>query len=467
MTVKIARAIPPKAQLPHALCSLPTDAPVLLGFSGGADSTALLHVLLAMKETYGFPLYAAHLDHGIRGAEAARDRAFCESVAARLGIELFVGEADVPARALASGISLEEAARKERYAFFADVMKKKEIPILVTAHHADDNLETLCFRLARGTGVRGLGGIPACRPFENGFLVRPLLGVTRAELLDFCRENTIEYVTDSTNADVAYTRNRIRRDVLPVLEALYPGAAERASCLCEELHEDDAFLSSLSRELLGKCTCADALDLAKLREAPRPVRRRAITMWAEAQCGNLLHVHTEALLRLCEEEHPHMEVALPGDLIGCCERGRLYVRKKELLPHPSYRIPFAFGREAVPNTEFCVYAAQLEAKIKVHNLSTAPYIILTREFDIINKGAYWRERRAGDTILLRGMHRKLRKLQNEAKLPPRLRMRLPVLCDGEGVLWAPFVGARDTLPLKAPHDAGKGDILICFESVNT
>ena len=203
---------------PHALCGLPQDTPVLLGFSGGADSSALLHILLSMRERYGFSLTLAHLDHGIRGEEAARDRAFCEQVAATLGLDIVCRRRDVPSLAKESGASIEEAARSARYAFFADVMEERRIPILVTAHHATDNLETLLFRLMRGTGSRGLCGIRPFRPFACGFVVRPLLAISVGQIRSYCKERGIAFVTDSTNCDTAYTRNRIRRELLPLME---------------------------------------------------------------------------------------------------------------------------------------------------------------------------------------------------------------------------------------------------------
>ena len=211
---------------PRKLAGLSSNVPVLLAFSGGADSMALLDMM--QKEYPTAPILLAHVNHGIRGEEALRDRAFCENVAKERGIEIAILDADVPALAKEKGQSIEEAAREVRYAFFAELMEKRNIPLLLTAHHADDHLETVLFRIARGTGLSGLCGIAPIRPFGAGDLARPLLGFTKQEILQYCKENVLSFVTDSTNADTAYARNRIRADILPIMEELYTDASHRA-----------------------------------------------------------------------------------------------------------------------------------------------------------------------------------------------------------------------------------------------
>ncbi len=458
---------PTGARPPHVLASLPADTPVLLAFSGGADSSALLSMLLYWKRVYGFPLLLAHMEHGIRGEEALRDVAFCLDVAGRRGVELVVEHADVPCLARERGCSLEEAARDARYAFLCDLMQSRQIPILVTAHHADDQLETVLFRLVRGTGVGGLCGIAPVRPFGNGVLVRPLLSLSKKEILAYCEQNGISYVTDSTNADPTYARNRIRHEVLPPLLELYPDAQTRAARVSEELREEDAYLSSLARELLLNAERERGLSREVLMASARPLRRRAISLFAAALSGSSLSVHTEALLSLCERGDTSCEVALPGGLTGFLEDGLLRIGHPKKTEGVSGELPLTTGCVPFFDTGFSLSVQRVTDEIKIHNLSTVPYIILNGEFDIINRGAYWRARREGDVILLRGMHRKLRKLQNEAKIPPRLRGMLPVLCDGEGVLWAPYVGVRDGVAFRKGMDATAGDLLIRLVSENT
>lgn len=431
------------AVLPQTLAGMEAHTPVLLGFSGGADSSALLHFLASESRRIGFPLFVCHLHHGIRGAEAERDLRFCEERAREYGLALIVGRADVPARAAETGESLEEAARAERYAFFARVMQERSIPLLATAHHADDHMETLLFRLSRGTGPRGLCGISTARPMEGGCLTRPLLALSRAQIEDYCERHGVRYVTDSTNRDTQYARNRIRAEVLPVLKELFPGAETRVLRLSRELSEDCAYLDSLAESFVRAHATHDTFPVSPLQSAPLPVRRRALSLWAERACARLLAVHADALLRLASDATPAMEVALPGDFV-CARHGALLVIEKEREREAVRpRLPLCEGMQRLPFCGVTVFAERIGANIKIHNSSMSPYIILKSDFDIIKSGLYWRVREDGDVILLRGMHRKLRRLQAQAGIPVRLRERMPLLCDGEGVLWAPGIGARD------------------------
>ena len=429
---------------PAALAGMSPDTPVLVAFSGGADSVALLHMLIERRKKDGFPLTLAHVNHGIRGDEALRDRTFCVSQAQRLGLEICVLDADVPQYARENGLGIEEAARNIRYAYFASLMQEKNIPILVTAHHADDNLETVLFRLARGTGARGLQGISPARAFEGGMLVRPLLPFSKSALLRYCEENRLEYVTDSTNTDTAYARNRIRAEVVPVMEELFAGVAERTTDLCAFLREDDQYLSSQAQAFLAAYEEHEPISLAALRRLPAPIARRALLTWVEQVCERSPEaVHLQALWRLVTGDTPDACVALPNGRTAYAQGDGLCVRIGTPSPFIPYRFPFAYGEMTLPETAIRICVLSADDIQKVHNLSTPTYTILTVGLAIIKKDLYWRSRQAGDVLLKNGMHRKLRKLYAEANVPVHLRERIPLLCDEEGIVWAPMVGLRD------------------------
>ena len=188
---------------------------VLLALSGGADSVALLCALRAL----GYPVRAFHLNHCLRGAESDRDEAFCRALCERLGVPLTVERIDV--RAQTAGEGIEAAARRIRYERLAAAAQGAKI---ATAHTADDNLETMLFHLARGTGPKGLAGIP---PVRDG-VIRPLIGVERAQVEAYLAELGQDYVTDSTNLADSYTRNRIRHGVVPALRQINPEAGRAA-----------------------------------------------------------------------------------------------------------------------------------------------------------------------------------------------------------------------------------------------
>ena len=197
---------------------------IAVGVSGGADSVALLRFLAALRPQFGWDLVVCHIHHGLRGAEADRDECFVRALAEQLGLPCAVSRIDAAALALRDHISVEEAGRMARYAFFAQTAG--EGGRIATAHTLDDSIETVLMNLVRGTGLRGLCGIPRIR----GNIVRPLLDCTRAEVEDYLGALGQPYCTDSTNLTDDYTRNRIRHDILPRLCALnpnFPGAMAR------------------------------------------------------------------------------------------------------------------------------------------------------------------------------------------------------------------------------------------------
>lgn len=218
----------------------PPGGLILCALSGGGDSVALLHFL----KTHGFPVAAAHFDHHLRpnsGSDAAFARAFCQ----RLGVPFYLGEGEVGAMAG----NVEENARNARYAFLEATGVTIGAAAIATAHTANDNLETVLMHLTRGCGLQGLTGIYP----QRGNLVRPMLQTTRKEVERYLEENGLEYVTDQTNLDDTYVRNRIRHHVVPVLERVNPRVAQRVADMTEYLRQDEAVLKTMAKDLAGEC----------------------------------------------------------------------------------------------------------------------------------------------------------------------------------------------------------------------
>ena len=432
-----------KLRDPRALTGVLPDAPVLLAFSGGADSVALLD-MLQKEQASGAPILLAHVNHGIRGEEALRDRAFCEKVAHDRGLEIAILDVDIPSLAKEKGQSLEEAAREVRYTFFADLMRERSIPVLLTAHHADDHLETVLFRIARGTGLSGLAGIAPIRPFADGHLVRPLLGFTKAEILHYCQERGLDFVTDSTNTDTTYARNRIRADAVPALTSLYGDVAHRTVRMSAELCEDDAFLCEAAEELLAKSTAASGVNIKALREAHPAIRRRALQFWFERERGATLEaVHLLALTDLILSGDTVARVALPtGVSAHCTARARLALTKTKPQSVGEYTLPMTFGKTQIPNTDISICVTPVE-QFNGENRGEGNNLVLFGEWKDLQQTLTWRNRREGDVILRGKMHRKLRRLYAQEGVPTEMRCALPLLCSGEEIVWAPFVGAAD------------------------
>ena len=305
---------------------IPPGSTVLCAVSGGADSICLLHVLYRLRGRLSFTLAAAHYNHRLRGEESERDRRFVEQFvelccgqqrlsggSALPSVPLYTGAGDVAVQARLRGTGIEETAREMRYAFLQETAREAGADLIATAHTANDNVETILFHLARGTGLRGLGGILPRR--DN--IVRPLLTATRQQVEDYLFRHCLPHMEDSSNASDDYTRNRIRHQVLPVLEELAPGFAVRLAGTAALLRADEAVLTAQAQALADRALPQEgglAIDAALLAAAPDPIASRTLRLllgqlWGGDQ--NCSAVHLNGLLRLCRSPDPSGEIYLP------------------------------------------------------------------------------------------------------------------------------------------------------------
>ena len=432
---------------PRALAGLPPDTPLCVALSGGADSVALLSLL---KDSG--PLSALHVHHGIRGAEADRDADFCRALASRFHVPVTVLHIDAPALAAERGVSLETAARDGRYAAMTAYLKKEGIPLLVTAHHADDQLETVLQHLLRGSGLSGLCGIPACRPLAHGiWVVRPLLGVTRAELRAYLEKSGLDFMEDSTNAQGCCTRNRLRLEVLPVLDRLYPGGTKSASRCTETLTEDETYLSALADEFLQREGTEP--PLAALAALPRPIFARVMRRLLPAPPER---VHIEALAAFCRRAVPSASLSVPrGQVVAV--NGRLTLAEREIASC-DYEILLHEGQNTFADGNGLAVLVRDGETCEFHPTNVYKYSTrLSFCSAIIDGKVSVRPRRAGDRILHGGMHKAVRRLKQISHLSPAVRARMPLLLDGSGVLAVPFAAPRPLLrdgaaPKHSPPD---------------
>lgn len=294
---------------------LPRDGLVLCALSGGKDSMALLHALHALREELGFSLHAAHYNHRLRGEESQRDALFVEDYCRERGIPLTLGSGDVAEVARAAGRGIEETARDLRYAFLEDTAKHLGASRIATAHQAEDNLETLLLNLVRGTGLRGLGGIPPVR----GAIVRPLLQTTREEIEAYLAAEGVPFVEDSSNEETVYRRNRLRHEVLPVLRELNPRLTESATAAIRSLREDEAYLEARALEVFREALPAEEglvlptkrLSMLPAAIAPRVIRRMLEGIEASAPTG----AHITGILEVIRGGDPSASLRLPGGIL--------------------------------------------------------------------------------------------------------------------------------------------------------
>lgn len=412
---------------------LPGGSRVVCALSGGADSVCLLAVLYDLREKLDFTLCAAHYNHNLRGEESRRDEDFVrELVRTRFpGVELSVGGGDVAARAALEGTGLEETARSMRYAFLRETAQKQGGSFIATAHTADDNAETVLLHLARGTGLQGLAGIPPVR----GSIVRPLLWATRREVEDFLSAKGLPHVEDSSNSDETYARNRVRRQVVPVLESLYPGFSRRLTENSAHLRADLDYLSALGEETASQAEAVPgglAIPVRPLLTAPGPVAIRAVrSLLSRLRAGEdtCAQSHLEAVLALCRSEAPSGEVHLPGAIRAVREYGMLKLLRP--LPRSGWQVemtPCIYGGEAHTGTQLWL------SREKAPELSV-------------------RTRQEGDRLKLPGRPTKsLKKWLIDLKIPRRDRDDLPVLTVDGRIAAAALVGP-DAGFVPAPGEA--------------
>jgi len=436
------RKISLKFTSPHSLASLPEDTPVLLGLSGGADSRALLHLLAEHCKACGAPLYIAHVNHGIRGDEAIRDRDFCVSLAEQYSLPCFVLDADVPALARTHGRGLEEEARVVRYDFFAEIMEKNSIPILATAHNSDDRLETLIFNLVRGSGLRGAASIPQVRKIDKGFVTRPLLDAAKSDIIRYCNENSLEFVTDSTNSDTDVSRNLIRHKIVPVLEALNGSVRENAARFCASARESGELIEELAEDYISENLTDGVFNTKNFKNLSSAYRRAILSVLCRRAVGNAVEeVHISALDGLiCRIEGrgflslPHrMRAVVEGDTLTFTDDPRGAEETAE-----DFELSLVSGENKFPHGIIIVGDADgVDSSDSITIDASYAHRLVLRNY------------REGDRIVLRGVRRQVRKLMSEKRLPLTERRRLPIITDGENILWIPTLAAADKV--KSPR----------------
>ena len=437
---------------------------VVLGFSGGPDSVALTLLLTDLRRAGDLPLtvHLAHLNHALRGSESDREEEFCRAFARRHGLEITVRRHDVAAEACAG--SLEAAARTVRYAFLGEVARKTGARTVATGHHADDVAETVLLRLIRGAGVAGLGAVAPYRALDSQDppirLVRPLLAVRKAELLDMLNARGEPFCTDSSNADTGYTRNRVRHRLLPLLEAEFPTFSVASLCaLNESAVEAGQCFGALLDDLWGDLCRRSAkgevvLDAAVLAQAPAPLRKaaaaRALAALAPQSPPALRAEHYQALSCLADRE-PGVEVTLPRGFFARREHGVIYIGRRhgqEPLPERRLTVP---GSVSVPEAGLLIQAESVAADPDTAGSGTSVQLSL-REPDLPLRV---RGRRAGDRFRPLGMPEpvRLKKFLIGRRMPRHSRDRTPLVVTRQGeIAWVVGCEIGDCFKLTGGED---------------
>jgi tRNA(Ile)-lysidine synthase len=407
----------------HSL--LAGDDAVLVAVSGGPDSVALLAALTEL-EGGARRIGVAHVNHHLRGSESDRDQAFVARLAARFGCEFHTVDATVRGRA-----NLEERAREARYRALGAIAAHEGFGCIATGHTLDDQAETVLQRVIRGAGVGGLGGI---RPKRADRVVRPLLDVTRAEVLAYLRKRKLGYRVDGSNALSRFTRNRIRHRLLPLLERLFNPAVRTALARLAELSRDDeAVLGALSdRRARGRRGCG--LECAGLRRAPAALQRRMIRGWLMSVRGGLRGIelrHVERVRDLATDGREGSSISLPGGTVTR-RAGRLHWNWRALQSAVFEQILPVSGTANLPGWE-------VDIRVTGRRIRPGPWRAV---FDLAALGGSvlrMRNPRPGDRLRPLGLggSKKLQDVFVDAKVAREDRPSWPVL-EGDGaVIWVP------------------------------
>ncbi|MBQ2964273.1 MAG: tRNA lysidine(34) synthetase TilS [Clostridia bacterium] len=425
MKIKAIRAIE-RHQMLH-----PGDT-VLAALSGGADSMALLHVLYGLKDEYNIKIAAAHFNHGIRGEEAERDESFCVEVCKSLGVELFIGSADIPALAKERGLGVEECGRKERYAFFERIAPEAKI---ATAHTLSDCEETFLFNLARGASLKGLGSIPPVR----GNIIRPLIYCSRDDIERYCAENGIPFVTDSTNLSDEYTRNSIRHNIVPRLKKINPSFDCAFERCVSNLREDEELLDILSASVLENSRTENGWLAENLNTVHPSLKRRAVAKIIEEITAEKPQAHhIEAVCDILSNGGSTQIL----NAVSLCVYGG--VLAKEEGEADEWEQDFVLGTNFLP---YETVISSFYDKIDKINIQKFNKQLLAKaiDYDKIKGVLIFSSIKPGDKIRPkgRGVTKQLRRLFNEKHIAPSHRNRIPVLRDDNGVVWVSGTGADE------------------------
>jgi len=420
---------------------------IIIGLSGGADSVALLHILQTLQTELAIKhIFAVHINHGLRET-AINDENFVVDLCNKLNLPIKVYHAKVADLANKESLTIEEAGRKLRYLYMKEACTLFCTPgaKIATGHHQNDNAETVIMNLARGTGLRGLCGIP----YVNGQIIRPLLDVSRGEIEGYLDANGFSYVTDASNFSHDYTRNRMRHMVLPTIEsAVNQQVVQTIAKNTTWLREEDDYLESLAAEAFEECqgdgcsgtvTAQTVLDVQKLIALPLAISRRVIRITLNKYPGNdYSSTHIQSVLNLATMKSGK-EIHLPG-LFACKEYTQIIITPRtvpaKLTPYPLFLPSETYIQELnltvtlshAPPVEFC--------NSKKHKL------LCTKSFDYgkVDKVLFLRTRMPGDKITFNTttsttFTKKLQDYFTDTKLPKQMRDTIPLLACGSDIVW--------------------------------
>lgn len=419
---------------------------IIVAVSGGPDSICLLHILYKLKEIFNITLYAAHLNHCLRGDEADKDEEYVKEFCNKLGIECFTKKIDINKLSKERGISSESAGREARYEFFDELLKKLEAQKIALAHNANDQAETVLMRIMRGTGMEGLVGI---KPVRSNIFIRPLINIKRENIEKYCKENNLNPRIDKTNLESIYTRNKIRLELIPYLQKNFnKDIINVLNRLADTIIIDNDYLDKISKEKYNTYCENKAGKVIIYKGAfseEKAILNRIIRKAINNLKGNLYDIekiHIKNLIEL-QKCNTGKKINLPNGIIAFNNYGDIDLTLGEKF------------RNKPDNDEYILYIDR-ENIIESFNLKVSLRLINKDEkinfkensfvkyfdFDSAPKNIYLRTRRNGDKFTPLGMKgsKKLKDLFIDLKVPKGERDTIPIIVFDDEIVW--IVGYR-------------------------
>ncbi len=440
---------------------------VVVGVSGGPDSLTLLHILCALREELQIELHVAHLNHQLRGGDSDADAEFVARLAREWKLPRTIESRDVAAFAREQKLSIEEAARQARYAFLAEVARREDARVIAVAHHEDDQVETVLMHFLRGAGMAGLRGMRYESEFRDWrveipvpnrqsqisapYLIRPLLDVTRAEIENYCKANSLTPRLDRSNLDTTFFRNRLRQEVLPYLEALNPNVREVILRTAHALADDYAFLQIKVQAAYVQVAHEENDAIVFKRDAWRALHPalqrgtlRAAVQQLRGDFRNIAWTHIEDARHTALEKGAGAKATLPRGLqlvVGYDEftlGGEKYFQRGAMLPdwpllHADCIALTVPGVAELPESEWVVQTEITSQKTEGAERWTAPL-----DFEKCNGKFFLRRRLPGDRFQPAGLGGHTKSLQEfmiDEKIPRAVRARLPLLVVDDRIVW--------------------------------
>ncbi|HSJ37485.1 MAG TPA: tRNA lysidine(34) synthetase TilS [Planococcus sp. (in: firmicutes)] len=409
---------------------------VLLGCSGGIDSMVLLHYLKTHEAVLSITVEAVHINHMLRGEESIEDRLFTENTCKQWGIPCHSRDIPIPVILEKAGGNKQQVCRQERYSYFEEVMERTGATKFATAHHADDQLETILMSGLRGTLQSGSFGMPSSRPFGKGMLIRPLLSVTKQEIAAYASENAVPFREDPSNAENHYTRNRIRKNVVPELKKENADVSKQFVELSQSLQEDQKFLTELAQEKLDSLLLSEeqeiVLSAERFRSHASALQKRMVLLLL-----NYLYIGEQVIVtRQLAEQVQEMMQSSAGTVF-------LHLPQKYMMVRQYDRVLFSRrDPESAPQELDLLITGEWSGAVKNFRYKLVPVQDFVETPDVFpwylssedEPRLHLRSRLPGDRIPLPGMShsKKVARLMIDEKVPAPLRRDWPVITDGDG-----------------------------------